>query len=79
MYENISGAHLNEFKSLVKNLYSIERLIESTFMVNNQSFKSIRLRRITTYKRKNDENQCGDLERVSQYLKIMETCIELDS
>ena len=57
MYENISGIHLNEFKMLVKNLYGVERLIEGTFMANSETFKSIRLRRLTTYKRKNEDNQ----------------------
>ena len=56
MYENISGIHLNEFKMLVKNLYGVERLIEGTFMANSETFKSIRLRRLTTYKRKNEAN-----------------------
>lgn len=72
MYENISIARLSEFKCLISNMKKIEKLIEDTFMSNNQSFTSQRLKKLTTYKMKVDGPNSGDLPRVSSFLKMMD-------
>lgn len=79
MYENISNGRLNEFKCLVKNMKHVEKLIEETFMANNQSFTSLRLKRLTTYRLKDESAPSGDLPRVSSFLRAMETYIDLDA
>lgn len=79
MYENISGARLREFKSLINCMKEIEKLIEETFMANIDNIKSQRLKRIVSYKMKGDARATGDLPKVSSFIKVLESIINLDS
>ncbi|EAR93556.2 DNA mismatch repair MutS family ATPase domain protein (macronuclear) [Tetrahymena thermophila SB210] len=79
MYENISSARLKEFKNLINSMKEIEKLIEETFMVNQENFKSQRLKRLCTYRLKGDPKLSGDLPKVSSFIKVLEDIIVLDS